>query len=166
MGLVSGISDFLSEFFIQLGGSNFSNIWDRRSNPISESRFKSAETLQAERQEFESYRDTVNFLNQSREAEINYLDSQITEARNFSIASPSPLAVGTLDRSSANYLYKNSGQFDQLHPISQVNIKRIQFNQQQAIAFEEYTRPIYAQVTDFINNLTTQKSLIESSPVF
>jgi len=166
MGLVSGIFNFLNQFSVQLGGSNSSNIWSNRRDSLFENRFETASQLQQKRDEFESFEKTKSFLIARDETQVNFIDSQIQEAREFELTPPIAVKTYALDRSGADFVNKGIGNFRNLHPITQMNVAKIEFNRQQSQAFEEYSQPIYEEINNFIKNLQSQKSLIESRSFF
>jgi len=188
MGLVSGIFNLISQLSRNLGGTDFRSIWSSGRGSVSENQFQNEQlfkftdeyayqqqeinlqtTLQGIEQHHNqtvAFENTKNFLLSQRESQINFLDSQIKEAQSFELSAPVLRRVGVLDRSSADFLYKGAGKFENLHPISQQNLINIDYNKQVRESFSKYSSSVYSQVNSFIEKLQLQKSLIQSRELF
>ena len=188
MGLVSGIFNSISELSRQLGGSDFRSIWSSGRGSVSENEFQNEQLFKftdeyavqqqsnklsnfldfitQRKQEDDNFINVQNFFETKKQVEVNFLDSQIQEAESFRLPSPVLRRVGALDRSTADFYYKGSGSFKNLHPVSQQNLVNIDYNKQVTQQLNDYSIPIYNEIKGFIENLTSQKSLIQSKSLF
>ena len=108
--------------------------------------------------------DTINFIENKRASDINYLSNQISIAQN----TPAPISapvnnVGVLGRTIADFINGKRG-------VSATNLNPQMLGQLQRFETYKTNLNIYNQaltewakiVSGYVNNLTNQKSLLES----
>ncbi len=110
----------------------------------------------------ESFDNTVNFIESKRASDINYLSNQISIAQNFSLPQPAQARALPLSRSGADFYNAGIGKFENLHEGTQINIINIENNRRVREEFEIFNAGVMAKVRGYIENLTNQKSLLES----
>jgi hypothetical protein len=106
--------------------------------------------------------ETVAFIENTRASDINYLSSQITIAEN----TPAPISapvnnVGIVSRSVSDFLRgKGSGNFGNIHNVRQ--LERYQIYKTNLGIYNNALTEWAGIISGYVNNLTNQKSLLES----
>jgi hypothetical protein len=106
--------------------------------------------------------DTINFIEDTRAFNINYLSNQITIAQNTPAPIKAPIFdVGGLSRSVGDYLYKGgSGNFGNPHNVAQV--RRFNIWTKNTEIYKNALNEWAGIVAGYVNNLTRIKNNLES----
>jgi len=182
------LSRLLSRFSIQLGGSNPSSVWSYGRGSISENIFQNQQiqkftpsyTYEINTKNildhldlvsnFSYANEAVNRLNTQRQANLDFIDSEVETLRNIVIPTPQFTSYERVGkRPSAGevagrpFSYGSGGGVRRRYWINPTNYAQ---NQREQIEFAEYKENALSQINASINNFIEKRDLITSKAPF